>query len=343
MKTLLDLPAGRIPDHPLTFHPQPMERVWGGSRLRQLFGKDFPPGRPIGESWEIADRPEAVSVTLSGPFAGTTLRKLMVAFPDAMVGQWGRADGRFPWLAKLLDAQDNLSLQVHPPPRLAAALGGEPKTEVWYVAAAEPGARFLAGLRSGVTRSEFEDRAREGTVAGCCHELPVERGDVLFVPSGRVHALCAGIVIFELQQNSDTTYRIFDFNRTGLDGIPRRLHLAEAFQAIDFSDFTPTLVPGRRQEFRPGVERTLVRDEVFEATEIDTDGGHPVADVRPLGTPGLLAVVSGELEAVGGGESVRLRPGDFCLLPAGLDRAQLVTHCPTVLLRLTVGTGSSAR
>lgn len=338
MKTAVELPAGRIPNQPLTFRPQPMERVWGGSKLAELFGKPFPPSRPIGESWEIADRPEVVSIVATGPFAGVTLRQLMIAFPQAMVGAWGLADGRFPWLAKLLDAQENLSLQVHPPAEKAAALGGEPKTEIWYVAAAEPGARVFAGLRDGVTQTDFEARARAGSVLECCHDLSVVPGDVLFVPSGRVHALGAGIVIFELQQNSDTTYRVFDFNRLGLDGVPRGLHLTEALQSIDFSDFSPGLVAGNPRRILPGMTRCLVRSGVFEATEVHADGTHPATDFRPAATPGLIAVVSGALKVSGGGESIRLQAGDFCLLPASLPIAQLATDLPTVILHLNVGT-----
>lgn len=341
MKLGLELPAGRVPDHPLTFRPQPMERIWGGSKLKELFGKNFPTDRPIGESWEIADRPGAASEITNGSFAGSTLPQLMHAFPEAMVGGFGRSDGRFPWLAKLLDAQDNLSLQVHPPTRLAAVMGGEPKSEIWYVAAAQPGASVLAGLHPGVTRDEFEARSRNGGVMGCCQSLPVIAGDVLFVPSGRVHALGAGIVIFELQQNSDTTYRVDDFGRKGLDGQPRKLHLAESLRAIDFSDFSPALVPHRPNGICPGIRRTLIQDPVFEATEIHGDHTHPISDLRLPASPGILAVVSGELKATGGGESVVLTAGGFCLLPARLARAELKCARPTVVLQLTVGTAPS--
>lgn len=327
----------RSPDYPLVFHPLPMERVWGGSRLREMFGKAFPEARPIGESWEIADRPDAVSVVANGPLAGVSLRELMRDFPAAMVGTAGRPDGRFPWLAKLLDAREDLSLQVHPPASIAAAMQGEPKTEMWYVAAALPGARFLAGLRPGVTREEFVRRSADGTVAGCFHELPVQAGDVLFVPSGRVHALGAGIVIFELQQNSDTTYRVFDFNRLGLDGRPRPLHVAEALRAIDFADFSPGLVAGRRGRCVPGAQRTLVQDAAFTAQEIHLGAGGRGADGRPPGSPGLVAVVQGTLRLQAGGETVRLSAGQFALLPAAVRMLEVLGETDTVYLQMTMG------
>jgi len=131
----------------------------------------------------------------------------------------------FPLLVKILDAQDKLSLQVHPPPAKAKELGGEPKSEMWYFAETTPEADIFAGLKRGVTRDEFERKTGDGTVAECFHHLVVKPGDVMFLPSGRVHALGAGSVLFEIQQNSDTTYRVFDWNRVGLDGKPRDLHI----------------------------------------------------------------------------------------------------------------------
>ena len=327
----------RKPDYPLIFHPLARERVWGGSRLRELFGKPFSAGCRIGESWEVADRPDATSVVRNGPLAGVSLRELMIRDPVAVAGANLREDRRFPWLAKLLDAREDLSLQVHPPACLAKSLGGEAKTEVWYVAAAEPGARVLAGIRPGISAEEFAARSADGTVAGCFNEIPVLPGDVLFVPSGRVHAMGRGIVAFELQQNSDTTYRVFDFNRLGLDGRPRALHLADAMQAIDFTDFYPRLVPGRMASCRPGACRHLVSDAAFEVVENHAGRGVRVLDRRPAGTPGLVAVVSGQITLSGGGESVAVGAGGFALLPACLGLLEMRADVDTVLLEMTVG------
>ena len=151
--------------------------------------------------------------------------------------------GGFRLLIKILDARDKLSLQVHPPAGQAAELGGEPKTEMWYIAEAAPGAELYVGLKRGVTRAEFEQKIKAGTVAECFHRVACEPGDAMFLPSGRVHALGAGLVIFEIQQNSDTTYRVFDWNRLGLDGKPRELHIPQSLASIDFNDFEPSLLP----------------------------------------------------------------------------------------------------
>lgn len=305
--------------HPLTFVPVYQDRVWGGRGLETLFGRELPPGRVIGESWEVCDRPEVASVVANGRLAGRTLGELM---REDAGGLWGEpvAEGtRFPWLCKLLDARDDLSLQVHPPAERAAAMGGEPKTEMWYVASAEPGSCVYAGVKPGVTREEFARRAKEGTVAELFHRLPVEEGDVLFLPSGRVHALGRGLIIFEIQQNSDTTYRVFDWNRVGLDGKPRALHLEPALESIDFADTAPALV-GRERVQREGVSiRELVRHPLFSIDHVRSEGGR--WEWRGAGRVGLLAVVKGGVTVVGGGERVEVGPGGFVVLPAGMGEA----------------------
>src|SRR5687767_1695966 len=174
--------------------------------------------------------------------------------------------GRFPLLCKILDAREKLSLQVHPP---SPALG-EPKTEMWYIARADAGAQLYVGLKRGVTRHDFERALQGGTVEECFHTIPVRTGDTMFLPSGRVHAIGAGLVIFEIQQNSDTTFRVFDWNRVGLDGRPRDLHVAESLQSIDFDDVEPSLAaaePFSRGHFgiRPVVRHSLFKADLVHA------------------------------------------------------------------------------
>ena len=222
--------------YPFVFEPIFKERIWGGRELERLYGQKIPAGRPIGEAWEISDRPGDVSVIINGPLAGKNLRWLMENHAAEMLGgARPAAEGRFPLLCKILDARQKLSLQVHPPAAVAAKLNGEPKTEMWFVADAAPDASLYAGLKRGVTRAEFEKKIADGTVADCFHRIPVKAGDTMFLPSGRVHAIGDGLVIFEIQQNSDTTYRVFDWNRVGLDGQPRALHVAQSLASIDFN------------------------------------------------------------------------------------------------------------
>jgi mannose-6-phosphate isomerase len=252
--------------YPLIFKPIFKERVWGGRAIERLYGKNLPPGVPIGESWEISDRPGDASVIANGPLAGKDLRWLMEHHERKLLGNAKSANGRFPLLIKILDAQEKLSLQVHPPADKAAELKGEPKTEAWYIADAAPGAELYVGLKRGVTRAEFEHKIKTGAVAECFHRVPVKAGDTMFLPSGRVHAIGAGLVIFEIQQNSDTTYRVFDWNRVGLDGKPRDLHVAESLASIDFGDFEPGLVNDAIAEVGPWKYRNLVRHKLFNVT-----------------------------------------------------------------------------
>ena len=189
-----------------------MERIWGGRRLESEFGKKLPAQKRIGESWEIVDRPEAQSVVVNGPLCGKTLHDLWIQDRSEIFGDLPDAS-RFPLLVKLLDAHEKLSLQVHPPEKVASKLGGEPKTEFWYVAAAEPCAELYLGFRDSITRDQFEKALGDGTAADHVHKIRVTTGDAAFLPAGRFHAVGAGILLIEVQQNSDTTYRVFDWNR----------------------------------------------------------------------------------------------------------------------------------
>lgn len=320
---------------PLKFHPILKERVWGGRKLEVLYGKPLPPSVPIGESWEISDRPGDVSVVATGPLAGRDLRWLMEKHPSDVLGDVPAPDGRFPLLIKILDARETLSLQVHPPASLARSLGGEPKTEMWYIAHAEPGAELFAGLKRGVSRADFEQRLRTGGVADCFHRLPVAAGDALFLPSGRVHAIGAGLVIFEIQQNSDTTYRVYDWDRVGLDGKPRALHVEEALRSIDFTDFEPPLASHAAQATPWGPTRTLAQDPLFTVDWWQPQLGKPLALHR--GHLAILAVVSGIAALTADTGALELGPGDFALVPATTGEAQVTFRAPGVMLWVRPG------
>jgi len=221
------------------FKPIYQDRIWGGQNLATLFGRTLPDGKKIGESWELVDRPEACSEIESGP--GTkpgTHQNLHTLWQEKRVEVFGtRAPefARFPILIKLLDCQDNLSVQVHPQP----GHGGEPKTEMWYFVETKPEAKIYTGLNKGVTRDSFEKAIGTPELPGLLHVLHPQQSDVMFLPSGRVHAIGAGNVILEIQQNSDTTYRVDDWGRVDDQGRPRALHREEALASIRFNDFEP--------------------------------------------------------------------------------------------------------
>ena len=318
--------------YPFTFHPIFKERVWGGRKLAELYGKSLPPGVPIGESWEITDRPEGVSVIANGPLAGKDLRWLMENHSEELLGRPAKKSERFPLLVKILDAREKLSLQVHPPAAKAAELGGEPKTEMWYVADAAPDAEIFVGLKRGVTRAEFERKVRAGTVAECIHRQPVQRGDAMFLPSGRVHVLGGGNVIFEIQQNSDTTYRVFDWNRAGLDGKPRELHLEPALASIDFADFEPPLLPVKMPDAHGFGTVCLSNNSLFTVF-FCRDRAHQGASAEGIGLH-VVALIEGRLEISTSGQKLSLKAGDFCVVPAGCREVDIGPETDATYLRV---------
>lgn len=326
--------------YPLRFQPIFKERVWGGRNLERLYGKALPPGVPIGESWEVSDRPNDVSVIANGPLAGHDLHWLVQQYGRELLGQPSLPGNRFPLLIKLLDAQERLSLQVHPPKTTATELGGEPKTEMWFIADAAPGAELYVGLKRGVTRDSFRQKIHDGTVADCFHRIPVKAGDTMFLPSGRVHAIGAGLVIFEIQQNSDTTYRVFDWNRVGLDGKPRELHVRESLASIDFDDFEPALTAGRLTRGPNFAVQRLVNDPLFTVDRFDVETRDSILWRKP--TLRIIGVVKGQVAISSPvGDSLKLQVGEFCLLPAILNAVELAAQPGTCFLQIEVGRASS--
>ena len=221
----------------MSFSPLYKERVWGGRGLELKLGRTLPGGKMIGESWELVDREDEQSIVAVGTHKGKTIRELMEKHAVDILGPGREGSRPFPILIKWLDCQERLSLQVHPPAEIAPLLGGEPKTENWYIADCDEDASLIVGLKQGVTREQFTQALKDSKVAACVHRFPVKAGDSILVESGRVHAIDAGNLILEIQQNSDTTYRVYDWGRVGLDGAPRQLHIEQSLQSIDFEDF----------------------------------------------------------------------------------------------------------
>jgi len=319
--------------YPFTFQSVFKERIWGGRELERLFGKELPPGKVIGESWEVSDRPGDASVIANGPLAGKDLRWLLENHAvEILGGAKPAAAGRFPLLCKILDAREKLSLQVHPPADNAAELRGEPKTEMWFIADAAQNASLYVGLQRGVTRAEFEKKIADGSVAECFHRIPVRAGDSMFLPSGRVHAIGDGLVIFEIQQNSDTTYRVFDWNRVGLDGKPRELHVAQSLASIDFNDFEPKLVETKFAADGKIQKRALVNNPLFNVETWKLNSGtNGLLKPKKLQ---IVAVTAGKIEIKSGATALDLSAGQFCLIPASLERTDVMAKSEAALLRV---------
>jgi len=298
--------------YPLKSVPVFKPRIWGGRRLEEVLGKELPPGQKIGESWEIADLPEGQSTIGNGPLAGQTLGEVVRRHAEEIAGTKNFPE-RFPLLVKFLDAQDVLSVQVHPDSETCRRMGtGAPKTECWYIIQAEPGAVIYKGFREGVAKDRFAQAIHDGTAAELLAAVPVQPGQCHFIPAGTVHSLGAGLLIAEVQTPSDTTYRVFDWNRVDDTGKSRPLHIAEALESIHF-EVTPDKLPittvGR-----------LVDCEYFRV-----DKGHQARQCELLLARGCLRVL---VFLTGGGmivsrktEPVEFKAGDCFIIPATFEGA----------------------
>jgi mannose-6-phosphate isomerase len=309
----------------LQFQPLYQERVWGGRRLESLLGRKLPAGNPIGESWEITDRPEAQSVVRGGTYSGTKIRDLIEGHAAKLMGPKWPANERFPLLVKWLDCSDRLSLQVHPPASVAKALGGEPKAENWYIAHSVPGASLFVGLKPGVTREKFEKAVADGTAEDCVNKVSVASGDSVFVDSGQVHAIDAGNLILEIQLNSDTTYRLFDWGRSGFDGKPRKLHVEESLRSILWDLGPPELVRAAP------TSGTIASCEEFTMRRVVLGPGEKLEFVGGE-QPRILSVAAGGLTISGPAPAARpVALGDSVLLPWSAE-LEFVAPEPSIVL-----------
>ncbi len=298
--------------YPLKFGPIYKQRIWGGRKLQDVFGKELPPGERIGESWELADLPEDKSVIAAGELAGQTIREVIEKYPREITGD-KNFPAPFPLLIKILDAEDVLSVQVHPDPQTCRRTGqGEPKTECWYIISAAPGAVIYKGLKDGVTKEQFARSVEDGTVADLLVKIPVTEGECHFLPAGTAHAIGQDLLIAEIQTPSDTTYRVFDWNRLDDAGNARELHIEQALESIHFEtsgDELGVTTMGR-----------LVDCEYFKI-----DKGHQSNYCEVLLSPGkmkTLIFLSGLGTILAAeAEPVEFGAGDCILVPAAFEGA----------------------
>ena len=300
----------------VTFDSLYMERVWGGRELETIYRRKLPSdNHPYGEAWEMTDRTDEQSIVNHGPLKGYSLNDLWQKKRDEIFGTGFENTSRFPLLIKILDARDKLSIQVHPPASIASELGGEPKTEMWYIAETSPDAKLYVGLKSGISKTDFYDAIENGEVGEVVHCITPKRGDSIFIPSGRLHAIGAGLLIYEIQQNSDTTYRVFDWNRLGLDGKPRELHIESSMRCIDFDDIEPSM------DEPDGIH--LAHCPYFSVDRIEIVANQSISN-PDADRFSIVTVISGEIESSDG----RIhRAGDFLLLPRACLSLRAKTNC----------------
>lgn len=300
--------------------------IWGGNRLRE-YGKQSD-GERIAESWELSCHPDGESVIAEGEFAGMTLSAFLKRHPEAM-GTRGAALDRFPVLVKLIDAKDDLSVQVHPDDAYAQRAEGEPgKTEMWYVVDAQPGAQLICGFEKSISREELRRAIEENTLLDIVHRVPVKKGDVCFIPAGTLHAIGKGLLIAEVQQNSNLTYRVYDYGRAGTDGKPRTLHIEKALDVTRREPAKPC--PAFRSAARPGggsFVPLVMCDTFFVFKEVIR--GSTELCARPDSFMHLL-VTEGRGKMQGEDGVLSLEQGTSVFVPAGGDTFQIQGECTVI-------------
>ncbi|MGO9111256.1 MAG: type I phosphomannose isomerase catalytic subunit [Thermoguttaceae bacterium] len=322
-----------IPLYPLRFRLLVRRYLWGNRRLETCLGKPLGPGNDYAESWEVSDHGADQSIVDQGPLAGAMLGDLVRQRGAELLGRH-HPQTRFPLLVKFLDAAQALSVQVHPNDDQAARLNPPDlgKTEAWYILSADPESRIYAGLRSGADRKQLADAIRQGTCEKLLYHFEAKTGDCLFIPAGTVHALGAGLVVAEVQQSSDTTFRLYDWNRVGPDGKPRRLHVEQGLAVVDYQRGPVDPVKPQPTD-RPGVSR-LVACEKFIMDRWDFDQPQVIGGDDRFH---IVCVLQGAVSIEGDPQSAPLLTGGTALLPAGLGSVRFVPQQRTVLLEAHLG------
>lgn len=304
--------------------------LWGGNRLREEYGKKMDSDK-IAESWELSCHKDGQSVIAGGEFDGKTLSEYIDAKGKVVLGTNCERFEYFPILIKLIDAKDNLSVQVHPSNEYALRVEGEyGKTEMWYIVDCNEGAELLYGFKHEIGEEEFAERIKNNTLLEVTNNVPVHKGDVFFIESGTLHAIGKGILIAEIQQNSNTTYRIYDYGRVGADGKPRQLHIDKAVEVTDrIPPKYPTTAQGAPEKVEGGV-KTLLRSCVyFNVNKLEVDGAMKLnADDKSFKS---LLFLDGKAEIVSADGKAAAVKGDSFFVPAGSGEFTITGKCEVIL------------
>ena len=324
----------KIELYPFILEPAYKDYIWGGDRIPARFNRNQPAG-VYAESWELSDRQEGMSYIANGPLQGQSLAELVARFGKELLGH-GIQSTSFPLLVKLIDAKERLSIQVHPDDAAATKGIGEAKTEAWHVLDAPKGGQVFAGLKPGTDEATFLSALKAGRLEESLQSVPTTAGDTIFIPGGRVHAICEGMLILEIQQNSNTTYRVYDWGRVDKAGKPRELHLAQALKVIHWSDSAPVKTTPRPISEKPGALVTeLVVSPYFRLEKLEIsapffvqhDGGSFHALFSETDNVKIMCETGAEL----------IPGGRTCLIPAILDRYTLKpTGKKATVLRISV-------
>ena len=330
---------------PVVCEPIFKAKPWGGRELERLFGKALPPGQPIGESWELAHLPGNESRVARGPLAGVGLGTLVERWGRGLLGGAALVDGRFPLLIKFLDAREKLSVQVHPRAPEAPDAPEPPgvKHEAWYVVAAEPGAGLYIGLQPGVGPEDIRAAGPTAALAKLHRFRPVKPGDCFYLPSGTPHALGAGIVVAEIQTPSDVTYRLYDWDRVGLDGRPRELHFEQALENIYYDVPEEQIVQPRSHQADVFATVTrLVRCRRFMIDKLRLVEG--VNRELPHAEMVIWMILAGHGRLTRGDYECPFKPGDTVLIPADMEgvRVETAAVCELLEVKIPIASGRGA-
>ncbi len=307
--------------YPLKFAPIYMKRMWGGTMMTELLGRDVPCNGidPVGESWELVDRKDEQSVVVNGKFAGMQIEELMKRYKFELLGpQHDRYDS-FPLLVKLIDAGERLSLQVHPDAEACEKIGGgaQPKTEMWYILGCRPEGCILAGLSAGATGFKLQESINSPEVENLLQKFTSNLGDGYFITSGTLHAIGGGNLILEIQQNSDTTYRISDWGRVDQHGKPRELHIEKGMKSINFSNIVNCRIAGDVNNTKFNRKIPMVNCPFFRISAL-----HLCADLQENtaddGSFHLLSAAKGAFNIKTDGMELTVRMGETVLMPYAL-------------------------
>jgi len=319
--------------YPLKFTPIFKEKIWGGDKIKTVFGMDYAPLPNCGEAWVLSGYGEEISVVSNGFLAENQLDELIDVYMGDLVGEavFEKYGTKFPLLIKILNSNDWLSIQVHPDDKLAESRHNDlGKTEMWYVAHAEPGAELISGFNRDMNAELYLSNLNNGSILDIMNYEKVKEGDVYFMPAGRVHALGPGLLIFEIQQTSDLTYRIYDFERVDDKGIPRQLHTELALDALDF-----TKHDSYRTEYEPAFNKTV---PVVESTYFNTSVIHfdkpVIKDYSSLDSFVILQCAEGKCRIEFEGGTEMLQAGEVLLVPAIMERIQIIPLVETKILEI---------
>ena len=314
--------------YPVKFHPIYKEMIWGGTRIVEKFHRksDLP---NIGESWDISCRPQEMGVIANGPNSGLSFEEYINLDKENVLGKKLKNTTSFPLLIKIIDANDALSIQVHPNDEDAKKLGSTDtgKSEMWYILHPPNDGKLIIGLKPGITQESLEAAYKNGTVEDCLNRLEVKTGDIIDIPAGLIHALTPGVMVAEVQQNSDITYRLYDYNRLGLDGQPRPLHVKEALAVSDFEEKLPkTVVTGTAKTIGRNTITHVIKNRHFAVEKYEIS--EPIEENTNPDMFCIFICVSGRA-TIG---IVEITSGESVFLPAGMGAYNISPSGKTAIL-----------